>query len=46
MQFYACRKCLKVTTTDNGCKYPARQYINITAVIHVRGMEDIVVYFA
>lgn len=43
MQFYACRKCLKVTTTYNDCKYSANQ--DMTVVIHVRGMDDIVVYF-
>lgn len=41
---YAYRKFLKTITTDNGSEFAA--HLDITAGLRVKGMEDVIVYFA
>ncbi len=41
---FAYRKHLKTITTDNGPEFAA--HLSITKGLHIRGMDDVVVYFA
>ncbi len=41
---YGYRKYLKTITTDNGSEFSAHS--DITAGLHVKGMDDVIVYFA
>ena len=41
---YDYRKYLRTITTDNGSEFAA--HLNITAGLHMKGLDDVTVYFA
>ncbi len=43
-RLYGYRKCLKTITTDNGSEFSAHS--DITTGLRVKGMDDVIVYFA